>query len=278
MLSELFESLEEFFRSHNTQIPSRLKELETHSREVVYWHPGKRNVEHVDVPPKPRNIRVDTLPDLVQLLAFADSVESDIELESAVVFVDFPRRIQVVFDHGTTRQNTATMPLRTNHLWRILQELSNKPSQTQAQAIRLFRQALQPFDVGAAALLAAQNIRLNALTENESVITSGNQRLSRSIQREAAGGGNKLPETLKVHAYPFDGLTASEDGNQSDPYPITVFLDIDFDKQGLVIEPNAQEMEEAIACEADRIKDKLVNEMAARDLSRIPVFVGASGD
>jgi hypothetical protein len=277
MLSELFNSLQAFVSSHDTQIPSRLKELETHSREVVYWHPGKRNVEHVDVPPKPRNIRVDTLPDLVQLLAFADSVESDIELESAVVFVDFPRRIQVVFDHGTTRQNTATMPLRTNHIWRILQELSNKPSQTQAQAIRLFRQALQPFDVGAAALLAAQNIRLNALTENESVITSATQRMSRSIQREAAGG-SKLPEIIKVHAYPFDGVTNQADGDRCDPYPITVFLDIDFEKQGFVIEPNVQDMEDAMAFESERIKAMLIDQMKSLSLSQIPVFVGSSGD
>jgi hypothetical protein len=277
MLSELFTTLEDFFKNKHGQVPVRLKDQEPDKRTIVYWDPEMRCVNRTTVPPAPRNIRVDSVVDLVQCLAFAAEARSDIKLNSAVVYVDFPKRIQVVLDHGTQRENTATLPLRKNHVWRILEELVQKPYRAQPQAIRLFRQVLQPFDTGAAALSAAQNIRLHATTENESVLTSGTQRMSRSIQREAAGG-SKLPEIMKVHAYPFDGVTDQDDGDRCDPYPITLFLDIDFEKQGFVIEPNVQDMEDAMAFESARIKTMLIDQMEALSLSQIPVFVGSSGD
>lgn len=249
MLADFWKALSQTITDGVAVKPTVLKsELQTDSRLIHYWHPTKESIEHLVISPPDRRHEVHTLAGLTQLATLA----SEMPHTKITVWVG-GQSIRLCFDDHR-RRDWATLPLVKSPLWTRLEQLGKNPLLSQADAIRLLRQELAPFDGDKKALVAARNLRMRRTEDGESTQNAGNAKMSRSIQQEAIGA-HVLPETLPVRVFPFLQSPAFADGGRG--YPVTLWIEPDLDRLAIRFEPDATELLDVLQRDQERLAEQI---------------------
>ena len=236
MLKELFESLKSFATDQAKVIPVVLDGVSPSKRSKLVWNPAQQDIERIDRD-RPDNQHVfggvDSLVDYIN--------NQQDKSHRTNVWVGENRITVEVVENGPG--DILTMPLKFHPLFAKLKSWGKKASIPQAEAVKLLRQHLAPFDPNSAALTACRNLKIATTDNFESEQSHAAARMGKSVMQAAAGAG-ELPEYLDVRTTVY--LKAGSVTVRT----IRVWLSIDFATRGnILFEPDEAQMDEACLLE-----------------------------
>jgi hypothetical protein len=240
MLKEFFQVLSEHFTKREMVAPTKL-DFRTHPREILFWDPEKKSVVPLTVAPPDNRHTLFSLDDIVAYVQHLSDT-------GKVIWVS-DEKISIECEESFHR-DILSMDLIPAPLFHKVKKLASSPSMLQEDAIRFVRQDLQGFPGGTKVLTAVRSLRMTKVDDMESSQSHVSNRLSKSIQQDAAGAGD-LPEYLDITIPVYTGITKRT-------YPIRIWISIDFKKPGCILfEPDTTAIEEAIIAERAGIAAQL---------------------
>jgi hypothetical protein len=242
MLKELFESVKTFCTDQAKVSPVIMEGLSPSKRKKLVWNPESRTIDEIE------RDRPDNAHKLLSLDSVIDYVKTAClraDCETRTNIWIGPQRITVECTENEPG-DIVSMDLTYSPLFRLLTTLRASPSKPQAEAVKLLRQQLSPFDGGAKALTAARNLKISTGTDYESEQSHVAGRIGKSVMQSAAGAA-ELPEYIDVKTPVYLKTGASS-------RLVRLWLAIDFAKQGhIMLEPDDAQMEEAMLLERAEI-------------------------
>lgn len=248
MLDKLFQELVQHFTKQENVGPTRLP-WTTDSKTVLFWDPNQKDVRQTSLTPPDTRHKLLTVNDVIALAMQLDKKTEEFQ----VIWVSDDK---IVLEYSTGSDgNLAVMDLKKTPFYEKLEELEEDPSLSQFDAIRFVRQFLHDFAGGDVALNQIRNLRITKKEEFESKQAPTTNRLSKSVQQDAAGAG-ELPEYIDAEVLVFEGT----DPVSIDLYEIPVirlWLSIDFETGNILFEPDVFSLRHAINAERTRIKTRI---------------------
>jgi hypothetical protein len=250
VLKEAINWLREHFTDQAKVVPVVIEGISPSKRKKLVWHPEKKDLIELE---RER-------PDNAHKLRSIEAVIQYVLKHPAKTNVWVgPDKITVECVENNPK-DFAFHPFVFNPLFKVLQELNNRPSLPQAQGIKLLRQQLSPFDPGAKALTVARNLKIATVEDYESEQSNITARLGKSVMASASGATD-LPEYLNVttQVYLKGGATG---------YPIRVWMSVDLASKGnLLFEPDKAQLEEAMLLERTEIVGILTDALKGTDVA-----------
>lgn len=252
MLRDFFSAIKEHFTDQARVVPVVLEGLSPGKRKKLYWDPGIKKVVEA----------VSDRPDNAHKLLSVESVIAYVHAINPVNRINIwinPGAITVECEENDPK-DIVSMPLVFSPLFQLLSKLRVVPSIPQTTAIKMLRQQLAAFDVGAKALTSARNLKISTGDDFESDQSHIANRVGKSIMQQASGAG-ELPEFIDVvtQVYLKGGSTG---------YKVRVWMSVDFAKKGnLLLEPDEAQMEEAMLLELAEIFGELAEALKKEPVS-----------
>jgi hypothetical protein len=229
MLMDFFKTFVAHCTDQSKVVPSRLP-FSGSEREILYWNPDAKEVCAIAVERKDKAHRFLSLESLI---LFINTTEHE---NRAIIWVGDDAITLELNEHSEA--DLLTYGLRFTELFRQIKALVDNPRRAQAEAVKLFRQWFAEFDPGAQALTAVRSLKLSRSSESESTIAHDMSRIGKSLIQSAAGG-EALPEFIEIQTPVFDH-------DDADPESIKLWISIDFERNALLIEPDAQQYAAAL--------------------------------
>lgn len=249
-MKEVFEWIKNRFTDEARVVPCVIEGISPSKRKKLVWHPQKKDLIELERERPDNNHKLLSIEAVIQYVQKHPAKTN--------VWVG-PDKITVECVENDPK-DFAFHPFVFSPLFKVLQELLNRPSVSQAEGIKLLRQQFSPFDPGAKALNVARNLKIATVEDYESEQSNITARLGKSVMASASGA-TELPEYLnvKTQVYLKGGATG---------YAVRVWMSVDLLKRGnLIFEPDKAQMEEAMLLERTEIVGILTDALKGTDVS-----------